>query len=181
MTLTKVTYTDTVTRINANNLNDIQDHIIDAENAIDALGTASELNYNIGDSVGTGYKAIDFVGSTPTALLPVSAIADNDGQVLGGGYQKCADGTLLQWGNADFGTISANSSTSQTIYFQYAYYSYTSYIVLADTAYQYHDVLDVVAQNNQSKGQFKLYAKNKTENALTNTKVSWFAIGRWKE
>ena len=45
MSLNKRTYTDLVTVITAENLNDIQDEIIANEQAIDALGNLADLEY----------------------------------------------------------------------------------------------------------------------------------------
>lgn len=46
-TLTKVTYTDNVTVITAQNLNDIQDAIIEAEDEVNTYGNVAELSYTV--------------------------------------------------------------------------------------------------------------------------------------
>ena len=45
MSLNKRTYTDLVTVITADNLNDIQDEIIANEHAINSLGNLADLEY----------------------------------------------------------------------------------------------------------------------------------------
>lgn len=177
MTLTKVTYTDTVTRINANNLNEIQDHLITLENEQADYGNMTDTYHSKVATMATGSDNIDAVEilgtGGPYTFYPITAQS-------GDGYCRMADGTLICWGSGDFGTISANDSIVVTVTFPKAFKDVDSYTLIAYGAYHYPHTLEVVG-TKYNAGSCRIYGANRTVNVIDQYALySWVAIGRWR-
>ena len=101
-------------------------------------------------------------------LLPESAAS-------GTGYQKCADGTLIQWGNVQITISAADTVVEESVTFPLAFIDgehadFANPLAAASSTIQ----CQVVKRNSTS------LTINIKRSTATDTWVSWLAIGRWK-
>lgn len=115
-------------------------------------------------------KSITFSNGTDV-LYPESAMSGN-------GYQKCADGTLIQWGSGTFGSTTSGTTNNVTVSLSVAFAN-TNYVVQAWSSYRYPSQLDVVATVT-STSTITIYGVNRTSSSLSDCRYMWKAIGRWK-
>lgn len=101
-------------------------------------------------------------------LLPESAVSAS-------GYQKCADGTLIQWGTASK-SISASSTDTIAVSFLQTFTASPSITV---SCLAHVPEIFVASTENHTTTGFDIRVKNAYTGALT-ANVSWQAIGRWK-
>lgn len=120
-------------------------------------------------------KSIRLSDGTDT-LLPESAESAS-------GYQKCADGTLIQWGTITPG-VNLSQIGSSGIYYRNTpldfpiAFSDTNYKVMGSSRFQAGHAFPigfvVTSQSRATVYVYDLYARSGT---MT---VQWVAIGRWK-
>lgn len=198
MSLTKVTYTDHVTKVPASNMNAIQDSIIALETLTGGYGNCVDMNYQISRDYGepdmadascrpTLLLAPGATSVSPiTQALPISAVTGHTSTVDPDdewGYQQCADGTLIIWGGGTFGELASNSTATVTIDFSsmldVEFASVNSYVILAESRYQYPAKFSVVPTRYTSSSA-RIFGWNTTSASISDTRFSWIAIGRWK-
>ena len=115
-------------------------------------------------------KSIRLSDGTDT-LLPESAQSAS-------GYQKNADGTLIQWGVKSGISIPASSNVSATVTFevQFNINASVSIVVVPETSSPQSFRATV---SNVRTDSFVIYAHS-TYSASALLTVRWIAIGRWK-
>lgn len=101
-------------------------------------------------------------------LLPESATSAN-------GYQKCADGTLIQWG-FPAQNVSAGDTITYTITFSQTFIA-TPTVVVSSLAHA--PAVFNVSVENVLTNQFDARIRNNYNQALVAS-IPWIAIGRWK-
>ena len=113
-------------------------------------------------------KSIRLSDGTDT-LYPESAQS-------GSGYQKCADGTLIQWGN-EVASFSASGNTTKEVTFQVPFVSspFVYVVRTGDDAITTEDAR--VTSWTASKAYIKIY---NYYNGTNSVSANWLAIGRWK-
>lgn len=112
-------------------------------------------------------KSIRLSDGTDT-LLPESAQSAS-------GYQKNADGTLIQWGTASK-SISASSTDEMSITFTQTFTAAPS--ITVSCLAHVPEIFMASTENHATTG-FTIRVKNGYTGALT-ANVSWLAVGRWK-
>ena len=103
-------------------------------------------------------------------LLPESAAS-------GSGYQKCADGTLIQWGEAGSYSSGARADVEVTMPQPFVDWTYT--VVAAGLAGGDTDNYEtVITVRRETVQKFTAHLRNNSSNYVRQ--FSWMAVGRWK-
>lgn len=113
-------------------------------------------------------KSIRLSDGTDT-LLPESAQSAS-------GYQKCADGTLIQWGVATNSAVAATSTVDMPVVFKYPFIA--NPIVLVSLLAYVPDLF-AASSNGITKTGFTGRFKNGYTQSIS-ANLYWIAIGRWK-
>ena len=116
-------------------------------------------------------KSIRLSDGTDT-LYPESAQS-------GSGYQKCADGTLIQWGVTAKITMTSHQISNTTIDFPIAFNAAPRVFATAEGAFTPYTEISGPTVNTITTSSFICRFYNNYSSSI-NPNINWVAIGRWK-